>query len=241
MNVVNWRSARSAIPIGLCLVSMLALGGMTPAQSPSPSPSPAGLPVTAERLLNAAKEPGNWLTYSGDYKSHHYSSLNQITADNVHRLRAKWIYQMHRHESRNDADRGGWRDVRDASAERCDRARRRDRPSTVDIRAQAGGPRLRLLRRGQSRPGDPRHGTLFLTTLDAQLVALDARAGRVLWKKVIADPALNYTATGAPLAIKDKVIVGIGGAEGGIRGFLDAYDAKTGERRMAFLDGACAR
>ena len=54
------------------------------------------MPVTSERLLNATAEPGNWLTYSGDYRSHHYSSLNQITADNVHRLRAKWIFQMHR-------------------------------------------------------------------------------------------------------------------------------------------------
>ena len=76
--------------------------------------------------------------------------------------------------------------------------------------------------------------TLFLTSLDAQLVALDARSGRVLWKKPIADPGLNYTATGAPLAVKDKVIVGIAGAEGGIRGFLDAYDAKTGERAWRF-------
>jgi alcohol dehydrogenase (cytochrome c) len=76
--------------------------------------------------------------------------------------------------------------------------------------------------------------TLFLTTLDAQLIALDARGGRALWKKALADPAMNYTATGAPLAIKDKVIVGIAGAEGGIRGFLDAYDAKTGDRVWRF-------
>ena len=54
------------------------------------------MPVTSERLLNATAEPGNWLTYSGDYRSHHYSSLNQITTDNVHRLKAKWIFQMHR-------------------------------------------------------------------------------------------------------------------------------------------------
>jgi alcohol dehydrogenase (cytochrome c) len=75
--------------------------------------------------------------------------------------------------------------------------------------------------------------TLFITTLDAKLIALDARSGRMLWKKELADPGLNYTATGAPLAIKDKVIAGIAGAEGGIRGFLDAYDAKTGERHGA--------
>jgi alcohol dehydrogenase (cytochrome c) len=56
----------------------------------------------------------------------------------------------------------------------------------------------------------------------------------MLWKKDMADPAMNYTATAAPLAIKDKVIAGMAGAEGGVRGFLDAYDAKTGERLWRF-------
>jgi alcohol dehydrogenase (cytochrome c) len=76
--------------------------------------------------------------------------------------------------------------------------------------------------------------TLYMTTLDAKLVALDARSGRMLWKTDIADPGLNYSGTAAPLAIKDKIVVGIAGAEGGIRGFLDAYDAKTGKRAWRF-------
>lgn len=229
MNFVNWRSARSAIRVCLGLVSMLALWGMMPAQSPSP----AGLPVTGERLLNAAKEPGNWLMYSGDYKSHHYSSLNQITADNVHRLRAKWIYQMHRQKV-------------ETTPIVVDGVMYVTRPPSDVIALDAETGRAlwtyehKLSGRVYVCCGEVNRGlaildgTLFLTTLDAQLVALDARAGRVLWKKVIADPALNYTATGAPLAIKDKVIVGVGGAEGGIRGFLDAYDAKTGDRRWRF-------
>ena len=197
------------------------------------SPSPAGLPVTPERLLNATAEPGNWLTYSGDYRSHHYSSLNQITVDNVHRLRAKWIYPDAPDQGRDDADRGGRDHVRHAPAERRDCHRRGNRTGALDVRVQSAGPGLTCcgeVNRGLAILGT----TLFLTTLDAQLVALDARSGRVLWKKALADPGLNYTATGAPLAIKDKVIVGIAGAEGGIRGFLDAYDAKTGERAWRF-------
>src|SRR5262249_25738664 len=55
-----------------------------------------GLPVTYEMLLKAASPPANWLMYGGDYRSHHYSSLNQINTENIQRLRAKWIYQMHR-------------------------------------------------------------------------------------------------------------------------------------------------
>ena len=72
--------------------AMLALASTPLAQSPSIR----DLPVTYERLLKSTEEPGNWLTYGGDYRSHHYSSLNQITVDNAHKLRAKWIYQMHR-------------------------------------------------------------------------------------------------------------------------------------------------
>jgi alcohol dehydrogenase (cytochrome c) len=197
------------------------------------SASPSGLPVSPERLLNAAAEPGNWLTYSGDYKSHHYSSLNQITTENVHRLKAKWIFQMHKTKV-------------ETTPIVVDGVMYVTRPQSdvIALDAETGRALWTYEHRISGRVyvccGEVNRGlailgtTLFLTTLDAQLVALDARSGRVLWKKPIADPGLNYTATGAPLAVKDKVIVGIAGAEGGIRGFLDAYDAKTGERAWRF-------
>jgi alcohol dehydrogenase (cytochrome c) len=197
------------------------------------SPSPTGLPITYERLLKATEEPGNWLMYSGDYRSHHYSSLNQITAGNVHRLRARWIHQMHRPKV-------------ETTPIVVDGVMYVTRPPSdvIAIDAETGRALWTFEHRVPARVytccGEVNRGvailgsTLFLTTLDAQLIALDARSGRVLWKKVIADPALNYTATGAPLAVKDKVIVGIAGAEGGIRGFLDAYDVKTGERAWRF-------
>ncbi len=73
------------------VIAALALAGMLPAQETS-----IGLPVTYETLLKAPLDPANWLTYGGDYRSHHYSTLNQITAENVQHLRVKWIYQMHR-------------------------------------------------------------------------------------------------------------------------------------------------
>jgi alcohol dehydrogenase (cytochrome c) len=197
------------------------------------SPSPAGLPVTYERLLNAPKEPGNWLTYSGDYRSHHYSTLDQITAENVHRLRAKWIYQMHRQKVETtpivvDGVMYVTRPPSDVIALDAETGR-----ALWTFEHKLPGPVFVCcgeVNRGLAILGN----TLFLTTLDAQLLALDARGGRVLWRKALADSSLNYTATGAPLAIKDKVIVGIAGAEGGIRGFLDAYDAVTGDRIWRF-------
>ena len=141
-----------------------------------------GLPVTYERLLNATKEPGNWLTYSGDYRSHHYSTLNQITADNVHRLRAKWIYQMHRQKV-------------ETTPIVVDGVMYVTRPPSDVIALDAETGRAlwtfehKLPGRVYVCCGEVNRGlailgnTLFLTTLDAQLIALDARAGRVLWKK----------------------------------------------------------
>jgi alcohol dehydrogenase (cytochrome c) len=75
---------------------------------------------------------------------------------------------------------------------------------------------------------------IFVGTVDAHLVALDMRTGHVRWDVEVADYKMAYSITAAPLAVKDKVIVGIAGAEYGIRGFLDAYDAKTGKRDWRF-------
>jgi alcohol dehydrogenase (cytochrome c) len=71
---------------------------------------------------------------------------------------------------------------------------------------------------------------LFFGTLDAALVALDARTGAFLWETQVADTKLGYSITSAPLAVKDKIVTGISGGEFGIRGFIDAYDVATGKR-----------
>ncbi|MGH9675434.1 MAG: pyrroloquinoline quinone-dependent dehydrogenase [Bryobacteraceae bacterium] len=189
----------------------------------------AQTPVTYERILNAPREPGNWLTYGGDYRSYHYSALDQVNAGNVQRLRAKWIYQMHRPKV-------------ETTPIVVDGIMYVTRPPSdvLALDAETGRALWSYEHRISSRVytccGEVNRGlamlgtTLYLTSLDAKLIALDARSGRVLWRKDIADPAMNYTATGAPLVVKDKLIVGIAGAEGGIRGFLDGYSPKTGER-----------
>ncbi|HMF58869.1 MAG TPA: PQQ-dependent dehydrogenase, methanol/ethanol family, partial [Vicinamibacterales bacterium] len=166
-------------------------------------------------------------------QSHHYSSLSQITAANVHRLRPRWIYQMHKQKVETtpivvDGVMFVTRPPSDVIALDAETGRalwtfEYRLPGTVYVCCGE-------VNRGLAILGD----TLFLTTLDAKLIALEARSGRVLWKQDLADPKLNYTATGAPLIVKDKVIVGIAGAEGGIRGFLDAYNAKTGQRAWRF-------
>jgi alcohol dehydrogenase (cytochrome c) len=77
-------------------------------------------------------------------------------------------------------------------------------------------------------------GTLYYASTDAHLIALDARTGSVRWDVVLADPKLGYSSTGAPLAVKDKIITGMAGGEYGTRGFIDGYDAKTGKRLWRF-------
>jgi alcohol dehydrogenase (cytochrome c) len=207
------------------VAAALALGGVALAQSPAP--------VTYERLLGSAAEPGNWLMYGGDYRSHHYSGLSQITVDNVARLRVKWIYQMHRPKV-------------EATPIVVDGRMYVTRPPSDVIALDAETGRAlwtyehRLSGRVYTCCGEVNRGvailgdTLFITTLDAKLLALDAASGRVRWKRDLGDPRVNHTATAAPLVVKDKVIVGIAGAEGGIRGFLDAYEARTGERAWRF-------
>jgi alcohol dehydrogenase (cytochrome c) len=94
-----------------------------------------------------------------------------------------------------------------------------------DVRACCG-----LVNRGVAILGE----TVFLGTLDAHLLALDAKTGHLLWDTVVADYRKGYSITAAPLALEGKVVVGISGGEYGIRGFLDTYDAKTGARLWRF-------
>ncbi|HLE71643.1 MAG TPA: PQQ-dependent dehydrogenase, methanol/ethanol family [Vicinamibacteria bacterium] len=195
--------------------------------------STARAQLTPERLLEAEKEPGNWLTYSGNYKSWRFSPLDRITRANVPQLRLKWVHQMRNPqvettplvvdgvlyltEPPNDVA------ALDAETGRVFWRYRRSLPT--DLRACCG-----KVNRGLAMQGE----TLFMGTLDAHLVALDARTGDVVWDVEVADYRKGYAITGAPLSVKNQIVTGIAGGEYGIRGFLDAYDAETGERKWRF-------
>ena len=187
--------------------------------------------VTYERILNADKEPGNWLTYSGNYSSHRYSPLDAITRDNVASLRPVWVFQTGGGGSLETSpivvdgimyitQPPGTVIALDGRTGRTLWSWSRPMPEKL---LTLGFPRTN---RGVAILGD----TLYYGTLDSHVVALDASSGAVRWEKEIADNALGYSITAAPLAVKDKIIVGISGGEAGVRGFLDAYDAATGER-----------
>ncbi len=197
----------------------------------------AALPaqVTDARLRAARREPANWLTYSGDYTSQRYSPLAQITPANVAALRPAWIYQALNPGTLQVSplvvdgvmyltEYQGHVVALDARSGRVLWRYQQELPANVLALGFAPTNRgVALL-----------DSTLFVGTPDARLVALDARSGAVRWIIRVADNALGYAITGAPLAVDGLVITGVSGAEGGIRGFVDAYDARTGERRWRF-------
>lgn len=187
-----------------------------------------------ERILNAQREPGNWLTYSGNYQAHHYSALNQINRSNVQRLKPAWIYQVRgrHHFETTPLVFDGVMYLSDPPSDVTALDLRTGRPIWHYRRAIPEGLKVCCgqVNRGVAALDDQ----IFIGTIDAHLVALDMKTGRVRWDIEVADPKAAYSITLAPLAIRDKIIVGIAGAEYGVRGFLDAYDAKTGRRAWRF-------
>jgi alcohol dehydrogenase (cytochrome c) len=184
--------------------------------------------VSFDRLVNAAKEPHNWLMYWGDFQGTHYSPLTQIDTANVRQLQLAWAFPMP-----GDS-------VLEATPIVVDGVMFTTQPGVVAaLDARTGRQIWRYARpqkvknpyeinpfnRGVAVLGH----RLFVGTLDAALVALDARTGLPLWEVQVADTMLGYSVTSAPLVVRDKVLVGVTGGEFGARGFLDAYDAATGK------------
>jgi alcohol dehydrogenase (cytochrome c) len=190
--------------------------------------------VSYDRIVKAASEPQNWLTYGGTYASQRYSTLTQITPNNVSRLETKWVLQnqvfgawesnplvvdgiMYLTERPND--------VMAVDAKTGRMFWLYQWTPSADARVCCGSQN-----RGVAILGD----TLYMGTVDAQLIAIDGKNGKPLWKTAVADMKQGYSITHAPLVVKDKVIVGVGGGEFGIRGFIAAYDAKTGKETWRF-------
>ncbi len=190
--------------------------------------------VPYERIVKADSEPGNWLTYSGNYQGHQFSQLDQINTSNIARLKVAWMYQIGttHHFETMPLVFDGVMYITEPPSDVTAIDLRTGRAIWKYTRALAKGFIVCCgqVNRGVAALDDQ----IFVGTVDSHLVALDMHTGHVRWDVEVADYKLAYSITAAPLAVKDKVIVGIAGAEYGIRGFLDAYDAKTGKRDWRF-------
>jgi alcohol dehydrogenase (cytochrome c) len=194
----------------------------------------ASAQVSFQRLRNAVQQPQHWLTYSGEYSGRRYSTLEQINRTNVRHVVVEWIFQ-----------------TGTTGPSECT-------PLVVDgimyvtalnsrvyaLEARTGRA---IWRYERSLPekiplccGRVNRGVavldnkVFLATLDTHVVALDAKTGNVVWEVKAGDYRKGETFTLAPLAVKDKIIVGSSGGDYGNRGFIDAYEAENGKRAWRF-------
>jgi alcohol dehydrogenase (cytochrome c) len=197
------------------------------------APVVADANVSADDLLR--QPPGaNWTSYNGDYTGRRYSALREITPANVTRLRASWIFHPSNSErlevtpvvvngvmyvtSSNDAF------ALDARTGRV--IWHHERPVSAGLLDDAAAHKNRGV--GVWR------NFVYMETDDAHLLCLDARSGHLLWDVTYADKVKQYGATSAPLIVKDEVIVGTSGGDSGVRGFVAAYDAVTGNLKWRF-------
>jgi len=190
--------------------------------------------VTFDRLLRSQREPQNWLTYNGNLGSTHHSSLDQINAANVATLDLKWVAQAQSLEKYEATPLvvDGVMYVTEPPNTVVAMDTRTGRPFWI---YQHPMPETTYVCCGNINRGVAILGnTIYLGTLDAQLVALDASTGRKKWATKVADYTQGYAVTVAPLVVKDKIIVGPAGGERGISGFLAAYDAETGKQVWRF-------
>jgi len=232
-DVGKGRRRFSSVWLSLCAATLSSLGCGHKSSGPQ-TPGIAG--VDAERIVNADKEPGNWLTYGRTYDEQRFSPLTQITDQNVQQLGLAWYFDL-------DTQRGqeatplvvdgvmyfttAWSKV--VALDAATGARRwsfdPQVPPPWGVNACCD-----VVNRGVAAW----KGNVFVGTLDGRLIALNATSGQPLWETLTIDPKLRYTITGAPRVVKGKVLIGNGGAEMGVRGYVSAYDADTGKLLWRF-------
>ena len=191
-------------------------------------------PVNQAMLDKAGKDANNWLLPNGSYEQTRYHPASQINTGNVSKLRPAFVFQTGMLESMETA------------------------PLVVDgvmflttsynhvyaINAKTGeqywhfkhkiGPVSTYCCGPNNKGVAISDGKLFMGTLDAKLVALDAKTGKLLWETQIADPELGYSETMAPTVADGKVLIGTNGGEYGVRGFVKAFDANSGQLSWTF-------
>ncbi|HZD52745.1 MAG TPA: PQQ-dependent dehydrogenase, methanol/ethanol family, partial [Woeseiaceae bacterium] len=211
-------------------------GGRDDSAEPRPGSAAAVAMVDGARIEAADSEPGNWLSHGRTYREQRFSPLTQIDADNAARLGLAWYYDL-------DTNRGqeatpivvdgimfvstAWSKVKALNAATGELLWAYD-PEVAGEKAVETC--CDVVNRGVA----VWKGRVYVGTLDGRLIALDAATGKPVWSAQTTDPALPYSITGAPRVFEDKVVIGNGGAEFGVRGYVSAFDAATGERAWRF-------
>jgi quinohemoprotein ethanol dehydrogenase len=222
-----------AAPLWLCACRMLEPGPvLEPAEAAAIPPTTARALASIDdaRLRDAGFDPRDWITHGRTYSEQRFSPLSELRADNVGRLGLAWSFDT-------ETDRGleatplvvdgvmfttgSWSVVFAIDA-RSGRLLWKYDPQVP----RETGPKgcCDAVNRGVALYQDK----VFVGTFDGRLVALDATSGEPVWEAVTVDQSRPYTITGAPRVVEGLVIIGNGGAELGVRGYVSAYAAETG-------------
>jgi PQQ-dependent dehydrogenase (methanol/ethanol family) len=221
---------RSAAVAALAVIGLAA--GLAACGGPDKKPSGTVVKVVdGTAIINADSDPGEWLSHGRTYSEQRYSPLAKVSTSNVKDLGLAWSFDL-------PEDRGieatplmhdgvlyttsSWSVVRafDAKDGKLLWTYDPQVKKATDIKACCDA-----VNRGVALWKDK----VFVGTLDGRLEALDAKTGKLAWSVVTVDQSKPYTITGAPRVVKGKVLIGNGGAEFGVRGYLSAYDADTGK------------
>jgi quinohemoprotein ethanol dehydrogenase len=220
--------------IGLALLSAGCHSPGDSRENAQPAATPARVDET--RMLQADQEPGNWMSYGRTYSEQRFSPLRQINEQNVGQLGLAWYVDV-------DGRRGqeatpivvdgvmyfstAWSKVFAVNAATGEKLWSYDPKVPPEWAVNAC---CDVVNRGVA----VWRGKVFVGTLDGRLVALDASTGKPTWETLTIDPKYRYTITGAPRVVQGKVLIGNGGAEMGVRGYVSAYDADTGKLAWRF-------
>ena len=190
--------------------------------------------VSQDMLNRSAGDGNNFLHTNGNYEQTRYYPNSQINTGNVSKLRPAWIFQTEVKETLETTPIvvNGIMYITTA----FDHVYALDAATGEELwhYKHAMGP-VTTYCCGPNNRGVAAYGDMvYLGTLDAKLVALDAKTGKVAWEQQIADPELGYSETMAPTAVNGKILIGTNGGEYGIRGFVKAYDAKSGDLLWTF-------
>jgi quinohemoprotein ethanol dehydrogenase len=192
--------------------------------------------VDTKRLLEADKEPGSWLSHGRTYSEQRYSALAQVNAENVGNLGLAWSYELNTERGIEATSlivdgvmytTSAWSIVHAIDA-------RNGKPLWTFDPKVAKDKAKHACCDAVNRGVAVWNGQVFFGALDGRLIALDAATGKLNWEVATVDSTLPYTITGAPRVIKDKVLIGNGGAEYGVRGFLSAYNVADGSLAWRF-------
>jgi alcohol dehydrogenase (cytochrome c) len=199
--------------------------------------------VTFDRLLHPEREPQNWISYSESLFNQRFSPLTQITPANVKNLDLQWVWQsksLEKFEATAIVVDGVLYTLQGPPVQGVYEIVALDATSGRPFWMLEYKPRIEArpccgrVSRGLAILGD----TLYMGTIDAHLLAIDAKTGKIMWDVAAArlgeKVTEKYAITHAPVVIKDKIIVGIAGGDLGVRGSIAAFDAKTGKELWRF-------